>query len=210
MSPLASEDPVVLGLARGGVPVAYEIAQTLKAPLDVLVVRKIGAPGNREYVIGAIAEGDVRVLNYKAIRSLLIGVEELESAIARERAEIDQRVQRRGGRRPIELKGRTAIIVDDGLATGGTARAALRAVRAREPRHLVLAVPVGGPDTVRSLRRDADEVVCLLEPAEMWAVGLRYEQFEPTSDREIARLLAGGAMILHRRGRHQTHMRCAS
>jgi putative phosphoribosyl transferase len=192
LSPLAAEDPVVLGLARGGVPVADEVARALGAPLDVLVVRKIGAPGNPELGIGAIAEGDVRVLNRDVVRHLLVSVEELEAAIARARAEVDARVERyRRGRPPLEVRGRTAIVVDDGLATGGTARAALRAVRAREPGKLVLAVPVGAPESVESLREEADEVICLLEPERMRAVGLWYEHFEPTSDAEIAKLLDG-------------------
>jgi putative phosphoribosyl transferase len=192
LSSLATEEPIVLGLARGGVPVAYEVAQALAAPLDVLVVRKIGAPGNPEYGIGAIAEGDVRVLNQDAVRQLLVSVEELETAVARARAEVDARVRRyRAGQPPLEVKGRTAIVVDDGLATGGTARAALRSVRARDPRRLILAVPVGAPETVGSLREEADEVICLLEPEPMFAVGLWYEHFEPTSDAEIATLLAG-------------------
>jgi putative phosphoribosyl transferase len=194
LSSLVTENPIVLGLARGGVPVAYEVAQALGAPLDVLVVRKIGAPGNPEYGIGAIAEGDVRVLNQDAVRHLLVSVEELEAAIARARAEVDARVERyRGCRPPLEVRGQTALVVDDGLATGGTARAALRAVSARDPRRLILAVPVGAPESVESLREEADEVICLLEPELMWAVGLWYEHFEPTSDAEIARLLAGGA-----------------
>jgi len=191
---LGLEDPVVFGLARGGVPVAYEVAQALGAPLDVLVVRKIGAPGNPELGIGAIAEGDVRVLNSEAVHRMLVSVDELDAAIARARAEVKARVERyRGGRPPLEVRGRTAIVVDDGLATGGTARAALRAVRAQGPRRLVLAVPVGAPETVQALRDEADQVVCVLQPETMWAVGLWYKHFEQTADAEIAELLAGGA-----------------
>ena len=176
----------------------------------MLVVRKIGAPGNPEYGIGAIAEGDVRVLDQEAVRHLLVSVEELEAAVARARAEVDARVQRyRAGRPPLEVKGRTAIVVDDGLATGGTARAALRAVRAHDPRRLVLAVPVGAPETVESLREEADEVICLLEPELMWAVGLWYEHFEPTSDAEIANCWRACPAIL-RRGRRRAPARCGS
>ncbi|HYB25080.1 MAG TPA: phosphoribosyltransferase family protein [Solirubrobacteraceae bacterium] len=189
---LALENPVVLGLARGGVPVAYEVARALGAPLDVLAVRKIGAPANPELGIGAVAEGDVRVLDADAVRRMLVSTEELEAAIARARAEVRASAQRfRNGRPPLEVRGRTAIVVDDGLATGGTARAALRAIRARGPSRLVLAVPVGAPDAVRSLADEADQVVCVLQPEEMWAVGLWYKHFQPTDDAEVVQLLSG-------------------
>ncbi len=191
---LAAEDSTVLGLVRGGVPVAYEVAQALAAPLDVLIVRKIGAPGNPEYGIGAVAEGGVCVLNEQAVRELYISHEELEAAIARARTEVDARVERyRGTRPPLALAGRTVIVVDDGLATGGTARAALRAAQTCQPRRLVLAVPVGSPETVAALRGEADDVVCLLEPESLWAVGAWYEDFSQTQDEEIVELLAGTA-----------------
>ena len=184
-------DAVVLGLARGGVPVAYEVARALHAPLEVCLVRKIGAPGNPEFGIGAIAEGDVRVFNEDALRAMMISVEELDGAVARARVELADRVQRyRGGRAMVDIAGRTAIIVDDGLATGGSARAALIAVRQRGARRIILAVPVGAEDSVTALAADADEVLCLRQPRPFRAVGLWYEHFEPTTDAEIIRLLS--------------------
>ena len=146
---LTGDEPIVLALPRGGVPVGYEIARALHAPLDVLLVRKVGAPGNPELGMGAVAEGGVRVLDRDTIRALMISAEELDRSVERATAELAGQLQRyRGGRPAIELAGRTAIVVDDGLATGGTASAALRAVRARGARRVVLAVPVGSPQAV--------------------------------------------------------------
>jgi putative phosphoribosyl transferase len=183
--------PVVLGLPRGGVAVAYEIAIALEAPLDVLVVRKIGAPNNPELGIGAVAEGGVRVVSKETIRSLSISEEQVEQAAARVLGEVAERVRRyRTQSPPVPLAGRTAVVVDDGLATGGTARAALRAIRARGAARVLLAVPVGAPDAVRALAEEADGVVCLLEPRPLWAIGLWYENFSQVSESEVNELLA--------------------
>jgi putative phosphoribosyl transferase len=182
--------PVVLALPRGGVPVAHEIAAALKAPLDVLVARKIGAPGNRELGVGAVAEDGVRVLSEAAVRSLLIDPEELEHATAQAMREVSEQVRRyRAQRPPIPLRGRTAVVVDDGLATGGTARAALQTVTARGAGHVVLAAPVGAPETISALQARADAVVCLLEPRPLWAIGLWYEDFSQVSDAEVTSML---------------------
>jgi putative phosphoribosyl transferase len=187
---LAPEQPLVLGLARGGVPVAYEIAQTLDAPLDVLVARKIGAPENPEFGIGAVAEGEPPMIDTETLRWLKISDADLQRAVVRARAEVDARVARYRGDRPLDVTGRTVIVVDDGIATGGTARAALHAVRAQGPRRLVLAVPVGVPATLRDLAAVADEVVCLAAPEQMRAVGAWYQDFSQTTDDEVLTLLA--------------------
>lgn len=185
------EDPVVFGLPRGGVPVAFEVAKALDAPLEVLVARKIGAPGNPELAIGAIAEGGARVLDHAMIRRLLVGHEELEHAIARATTELEERAGRyRGTVPPVSLENRTAVVVDDGLATGSTARAAIRAIRARSPKRVVLAVPVGARESVEALRSEADEVVCAMVPEHLLAIGFWYRDFGQTSDHEVVQLLA--------------------
>ncbi len=187
---LAAAPPVILGLPRGGVPVAYEVARALRAPLDVLVARKIGAPGNPELGIGAIAEGGVRVLNGEIMRSLLISQEELEHGTARAERELAERASLYRTQRPrIPLTGRTAIIVDDGLATGATARAAIGGARALGAAAVVLAVPVGAAATVQALGEQADQVICLTQPEPMWAIGMWYEDFSQIPDEHVQALL---------------------
>jgi putative phosphoribosyl transferase len=181
-------DLIVLALPRGGVPVAYEVAHALGAPLDVFVVRKLGYPGQEEYAIGAIASGGVQVLNPFAID----GVSELQLGhiVARERAELARReALYRGSKPPVDVRGRTVIVVDDGLATGSTMRAAVAALRQRDPARLIVAVPVGAEDTCQQLRSEADEVVCPSTPSPFRAVGLWYQEFPQTSDDEVHRLL---------------------
>jgi putative phosphoribosyl transferase len=190
---LAAEHPLVLALPRGGVPVAAEVAEDLGAELGVLIVRKLGAPGQPELGIGALVDGaDPQVvLNEQVIAQLRPSPGYIAAEKARQLAEIERRrMAYEGGRPPVEVKGRTVILVDDGLATGGTAKAALRALRRRDPRKLVLAVPVAPPDTLEEMRREADEVVCLATPEPFVAVGLYYEDFNQTTDEEVVELLA--------------------
>jgi putative phosphoribosyl transferase len=176
--------------------VAYEVAVRLGAPLDVVVVRKVGAPRNRELAIGAVGEGGVRLLNERSLRGVAVGAQELQDAIARAEEELAAQLEvYRGGCSAVALAGREAIIVDDGFATGSTARAAARAVQERGARRVVLAAPVGAASTAMSLQGVADEVVCPLAPAEFWSVGAWYESFLPVPDEEVHAMLkaASGA-----------------
>jgi putative phosphoribosyl transferase len=183
-------DVIVLGLPRGGVPVAYEIARRLQLPLDVFIVRKLGVPGFEELDVGAIASGDVRVLNEDVLRFLPNAEQIIETATARERVELERReTLYRGNRPPPELRGRTVILVDDGLATGATMRAAVRALRERGAAHIVVAVPVGAPDTCREFEKEVDETICAIAPESFQAVGQFYEDFSQTTDDEVRELL---------------------
>lgn len=183
------KDPIVLGLARGGVPVAYEIAKALQAPLDVLVVRKLGVPWNPELAMGAVAPG-AQVLNEELIKQLGISHFELDTLIRLKEEEVNQRIHLYRGDRPyLELKNKTVILVDDGLATGSTMKVAVHAVRSLQADKIMVAVPVGPPDTVYELKSLADEVICLYEPYGFMAVGGYYLSFSQTSDEEVIRLL---------------------
>ncbi|PWC02977.1 phosphoribosyltransferase [Agromyces badenianii] len=187
------ERAVVLGLPRGGVPVAAPIAQALGAPLDVLVVRKLGVPGQPEVAMGAIGEQGARVLNDDIIDSAYVSPGELRAIERGERAELEVRIARfRGGLPPVSLDGRTAVIVDDGIATGATARVAAQVAKARGAARVVLAMPVGAPDALGSLAADpeVDEIICLSAPRGFMAVGMHYLDFRQTTDDEVAELLA--------------------
>jgi predicted phosphoribosyltransferase len=185
-----AEPRVVLGLPRGGVPVAAEVARILDAPLDVFLVRKLGVPGHEELAMGAIASGGTRVLNRTVIERLAVTPAEVE-AVARSEAEVLRQRERtyRDDRPPIAVQGATAIVVDDGLATGASMRAALQALRTQDPAGLVVGVPVGSPETCRELRAEADEVVCVCMPDGFLAVGQAYVDFSPTTDEEVRAIL---------------------
>jgi putative phosphoribosyl transferase len=181
---------VVLALPRGGVPVAFEVARALEAPLDVIVVRKLGVPLQPELGMGAIGEGGARVLNAVVVRDAGVSSEQIAAIERTERAELARRVRRfRGARERLSVAGRTAIIVDDGIATGSTARAACRVARAQGASHVVLAVPVAPPESLESLRHDADEVVCVETPEYFFAIGQWYADFSQTPDDEVVALL---------------------
>jgi len=181
---------MVLALPRGGVPVGYEVAKALGVPLDVLVARKLGAPGNPEYAVGAIAPGGVRVLTPDAAALLGLSCADVDALAREEAKELARReALYRRGRRPQALEGRTAIIVDDGLATGATMLAAIRSVRLRRPDRVIAAVPVGDKDVCAALRREADEVICATTPEPLLAVGNWYRDFAQTTDEEVLALL---------------------
>jgi erythromycin esterase-like protein/predicted phosphoribosyltransferase len=184
-------DVIVLALPRGGVPVAYEVARALRVPLDVFVVRKLGVPGYEELAMGAVATGGVRVLNDQIVRSLRIPDYVIDRVAAEEREELGRRERTyRGGRAPLEVRGRTVILVDDGLATGATMRAAVLALRQQQPAKIIAAVPTASPETCNELRAEVDEVVCAITPDPFHAVGYWYEDFTQTTDQEVRELLA--------------------
>ncbi len=183
-------DVVVLGLPRGGVPVAYEVATALQAPLDVFLVRKLGVPGHEELAMGAVASGGVSILNDDVVRRLGISAAEIDAVAARELMELARRDRLYRGARPLpELRGHTVIVVDDGLATGASMKAAVAALRQLAPARIVVAVPIAAPEIRDELRNQADEIVCHMTPEPFYAVGQWYEDFGQTSDAEVCALL---------------------
>lgn len=187
-------DVLVLGLPRGGIPVAFEVAKTLNAPLDVLVVRKLGVPDQEELAMGAIASGGVRIVNQHIISLVKISDEVIARVAAQEERELDRRERLYRRNRPLkDLQGRTVILVDDGLATGATMWAAVVTVRKQQPAQIVIAVPVAAPETCQELETEVDEIVCISTPSPFQSVGLWYESFPQTTDEEVRDLLAKAA-----------------
>jgi predicted phosphoribosyltransferase len=205
LRPWAAVEPLVLGLARGGIPVAYEVARALGAPLDALVVRKLGVPAHDELAMGAVAPGGTVVLNDGVVRALRIPPHVVQEVMRRETAVVDlrDRAYRRGLSAPASVKGRTVIVVDDGLATGASMRAAIACVRHAGARRVIVAVPTGSAETCAELQDDADEVVCLTNPEPFLAVGLWYDDFAPTTDEDVRDLLARAAEELQRSQRER-------
>jgi len=184
-------DVLVLGLPRGGVPVAYEVAKVLNAPLDICLVRKLGVPAHKELAMGAIASGGVRVLNYDVVSWLGISGKTIDEVAAREVKELQRRDRvYRGDRPQPEIRDRTVILVDDGIATGATIRAAISVIKSQQPARLIVATPVAPPSTCDELKAEVDEVVCLLTPESFYAIGVWYEDFSQTTDEEVRALLA--------------------
>jgi len=184
-------DVLVLALPRGGVPVAYEVAKALHVPMDIFLVRKLGVPGHEELAMGAVASGGVRVINEDVVRSLGIPGAAIDRVAEKELTELSRREQAYRGNRPEpEIRGRTAILVDDGLATGSTMRAAAQALAMKEPAKIVVAVPIASPDTCEALSHEVDEIVCAVTPEPFYAVGLWYDDFDQTTDDDVRALLA--------------------
>jgi putative phosphoribosyl transferase len=195
LAALADERPVVVALPRGGVPVGVEVADALQAPLDILAVRKLGAPGNPELAVGALAEDGTMVLDAQSAAMLGMTEAMLEATVAQEAAELRRRVQRyRAGGSQIDVHGRSVIVVDDGLATGLTELAALRALHKRGARRIVVAVPVGSAEAVSMLAQEADQVICLTVPTRLLGVGRWYEDFAPVSDAQVLSQLGGSSV----------------
>ncbi len=191
-------DVLVLALPRGGVPVAYEVARALHAPLDVFIVRKLGVPGHEELAMGAIATGGVRVLNDQVVQMLQVPDTVIDRVARAELAELERRERDYRGDRPaLEVRGRTVIIVDDGLATGSTMRAAAAALRQQAPGRIVVAVPVAADEICEEFRAEVDEIICAMTPKPFHAVGLWYEDFSQTTDQEVRDLLARTAAEPH-------------
>ena len=188
------QDVIVLALPRGGVPVAYEVAQALGAPLDVFVVRKLGVPAHPELAMGAIASGGVRVLDRDTVRHFGVGAEDLATVTAAEERELERRErQYRDGRPFPDVRAKTVIVIDDGLATGATMAAAASALRAQNPAKLIVAVPVSSPETCDAFRNLVDDIVCAVTPEPFYAVGLWYEDFSQTTDEQVRELLERAA-----------------
>ena len=195
LSNYANQNVIVLGLPRGGVPVAYEVAKALEAPLDVYVVRKLGVPGHEELAMGAIATGDVRVLNKPVIDALLISEDAIEAETRKEQEELIRReFLYRGDRPPLDVSNRTVILVDDGIATGSTIKAAIAALKKQKASRIVVAVPVAPASTIEELKRDVDEVICVSTPEFFYAISLWYDEFPQTSDEQVRELLKKAEM----------------
>ncbi|HET6426339.1 MAG TPA: phosphoribosyltransferase [Planctomycetaceae bacterium] len=197
-------DVIVLALPRGGVPVAFEVASRLHAPLDVFMVRKLGVPGHEELAMGALASGGVQILNQELVDALDISDDQIAATVAQESAELTRRERAyRDDRPPIDVRGRTVILIDDGLATGATMRAAVAAVNRQKPAKLIVAVPVGAAETCRELRNETDETICFRTPAHFRAVGMWYQNFSQTTDDEVRTLLKQSGQ--HRASANTSH-----